>query len=754
MLSKILLVSFSLFTGLFASAKTIVAKNIAELNTANKEAKPGDTVVLRNGEWNNVVLALNCNGTKEQPIVFKAEQPGRVTISGHSKLKLGGTFITVDGLLFTNGYSGTDAVITFRVNKNEIARNCRVTNTVIDNFNNPKRLDENYWVAFYGKNNRIDHCSFLNKKNIGVLVAVILDDERSQENFHSIDHNYFGVRIPLASNGGEIIRVGVSEQCQYNSNTQITDNYFEHCDGETEIISIKSCRNVVRNNLFKECQGGVVLRHGNYNTVENNIFLGNNKEGTGGVRIINKGQWVINNLFYKCRGEGFRSPLSIMNGIPHSPANRYLEVSDAVICNNSFVDCAPISFCEGSDTERTVAPHEVKFLNNLFYNSRDSLLYHVYDNMSGISFAGNAASTHLQQQLTDGFTKTVLKQQEVDHLNVPVTASNAGVAIGDSLLSIGKTRLLTSLSAKQGLSSFGSLEKITTNALTACGAKWFVQKNGKKEIKKVNCKTVADVMQQLNSQTKNALVINLTGSEYIFDAPVSITTDVLLTAAPKKHTSFVFKGDAAPFLFQLKAGNNLQLSNLDIDLKSSPVHSFIITDTSGSSGHSNFSMRNCSISNFDGVFFSAAKASVCDSIIISQCSFKNISNDIFKFTEETGKKGYYNVEKLSINNCTFQDGQGQILSMLRTGNDESTMGPKLTFSNNVLNKCYSKNGEPIIYLYGTQLSLIEKNRFTDCNKGMPLIQYEDAVRAKHILRNNAVTGSGTIIKDKFVEAEH
>ena len=312
-LRKFLLGS-SLLISLISTAKTIVVKNQDELTTANKEAKPGDVVILKNGEWKSVSLYLDCKGTKAKPVTFKAETNGKVVITGHSQLNIGGNYIVVEGLYFTNGYSGSASVITFRNNKDEIANNCRVTNTVIDDYNNPKRLDENYWISFYGKNNRLDHCSFFNKKNIGVLLAVILDDSRSRENFHSIDHNYFGVRIPLASNGGEIIRVGVSEQCQYNSNTQIVDNYFEHCDGETEIISIKSCQNTIRNNLFKECQGGVVLRHGNFNTVENNIFLGNDKEGTGGVRIINKGQWVVSNLFYRCRGVGFRSPMSIMNG--------------------------------------------------------------------------------------------------------------------------------------------------------------------------------------------------------------------------------------------------------------------------------------------------------------------------------------------------------------------------------------------------------------------------------------------------------
>jgi hypothetical protein len=89
-------------------------------------------------------------------------------------------------------------------------------------------------------------CEAAAEKNIGVLVAVILEDDRSRSNFHSIDHNYFGLRTPLASNGGEIIRVGVSEHCEFNSNTIIEANFFEKCDGETEIISIKSCQNIVK----------------------------------------------------------------------------------------------------------------------------------------------------------------------------------------------------------------------------------------------------------------------------------------------------------------------------------------------------------------------------------------------------------------------------------------------------------------------------------------------------------------------------
>ncbi|NDC78749.1 MAG: hypothetical protein EBZ67_12875, partial [Chitinophagia bacterium] len=369
MIVKMVLVGLATLCSLQVFADTTRVGNIDELQRANRVAKPGDLVILEDGDWMDVGIALTCHGTREKPIIFRAEHPGKMLVTGKSHLKISGNYIVVDGWYFSNGYAGRQAVISFRKGADEVAENCRLTNTVIEAFNNPGRLEENQWVALYGKYNRIDHCSFIDKRNLGVLLAVMLDDDRSRSNFHVIEDNYFGVRIPLASNGGEIIRVGLSENCQYNSNTSIRNNKFEHCDGEAEVISIKSCSNIIRGNVFKECQGSVVLRHGDYNTVEDNLFFGNGKPGTGGVRIINKGQWVVNNYFSRCMGTGFRSPLCIMNGVPNSPPIRYVEVSDAVIANNTFFECAPISLGEGSDAERSVAPHDVDFLNNLFFGS-------------------------------------------------------------------------------------------------------------------------------------------------------------------------------------------------------------------------------------------------------------------------------------------------------------------------------------------------------------------------------------------------
>ncbi len=174
-------------------------------------------------------------------------------------------------------------------------------------------------------------------------------------------------------------------------------------------------------------------RHVDNNTVENNIFLGNNKKATCGVRVINKDQWVINNFFYKCRGTDFRSPLAIMNGIPNSPAHRYVQETDAEIANNTFYNCSPISFGEGSDTERSLAPANVILTNNLFYNNRDSVIYNVYDDIQGFSFMNNEVSKVIKQDVVKGFIKTSFGTQKNYFFTFPISLHAKGYQLPESL---------------------------------------------------------------------------------------------------------------------------------------------------------------------------------------------------------------------------------------------------------------------------------------------------------------------------------
>ena len=743
------LLAFSLFFMLFNSlgARKILVRNMDELKKAHADAKPGDTVILKNGTWNNALIKLNFSGTAAQPIVFKAEKAGKVILSGISQLRIGGNYIIVDGLLFINGYAPSSSVIEFRTGSNELANHCRVTNTVINDFNKPKRMDDDYWVAFYGKHNRIDHCSFFNKKNMGVLLAVILDDDRSRENFHQIDHNYFGIRPPLGSNGGEIIRVGVSQHCEFNSNTQITDNLFEDCDGETEIVSIKSGRNIVSRNIFKECQGSVVLRHGDYNTVTDNLFLGNGKEATGGVRVINKGQWVINNYFYKCRGENFKAPLAIMNGIPNSPAHRYVQVTDAVIMNNSFVDCTPVSFGEGSDAERTLPPANVLFAKNIFYNTSDSFVYKVWDKLDGFRFIENKVSKHFTQALVPGFERTDFGITRTKTLLV-VSAGRSSSRVGiDSLRKLDSSRLPHILPAA-GFTNLRLLDQLQANAKTNCGARWFRLANAASLIRAVTCRTVADVYSALSQP--GPVHIKLTASRYNFEKPLIINKQVKISAAKNNSIAFSTVQTLAS-LFLVRSGGNMWLDGLTAKMNTTLATAFIMSDSSAATEHFNLKISNCHFTGMEGIshLFFASKSTIADSIIIRNNSFQGLNNG-FIMNEEKDDKGHYNAEKIVVELNRFQDGNGSLLNVYRGGNDESTLGPKLFFIGNAVSNYNTMDNDALIQLTGVQQSYILGNRISNSNQSKTLIRFKDIVRARHLLFNNHFQHSGSVEKNNWV----
>ena len=314
-----------------AQAEQYFVKNQAEFVTAEKKLVAGDVIILANGRWHDFEIKISGKGTKAKPITLISQDPGKVVITGQSNLRIGGEYILVTGLVFLNGYSPTGEVISFRRSKDDVARNSRVTEVVIDGFSKPDRYESDYWVGMYGKNNRFDHNHLSGKTNKGVTFAVRLDSEESRENGHQIDHNYFGPRPVLGSNGGETLRIGTSHYSMFDSKTLVENNYFDRCDGEVEIISSKSGGNIYRGNVFYHSSGTLTLRHGDGNLVENNVFFGGGKDHTGGIRVINRKQIVRNNYMEGLSGTGFSSALTVMNGVPNSPVNRYVQVDGAVI---------------------------------------------------------------------------------------------------------------------------------------------------------------------------------------------------------------------------------------------------------------------------------------------------------------------------------------------------------------------------------------------------------------------------------------
>ena len=107
-----------------------------------------------------------------------------------------------------------------------------------------------------------------------------------------IHHNYFLDPSFHGGNGGESIRFGLSGRQHASAHGVIEYNLFEHCDGDLEVISMKSSDNTVRYNTLRDCKGTITLRHGNRTLVEGNIILG----GAGGIRVYANDHVLVNNV--------------------------------------------------------------------------------------------------------------------------------------------------------------------------------------------------------------------------------------------------------------------------------------------------------------------------------------------------------------------------------------------------------------------------------------------------------------------------
>ena len=259
---RALLVLVVLMMATPAFSAGVVVQDQDEYREAVENARPGDVIRLANGTWQDFEILFRGEGSEDAPITLTAEEKGKVILSGKSNLRLAGKHLLVSGLVFKNGHTPTSEVISFRRNKDDLAYHSRVTEVVIDGFNNPERTETDMWVSMYGKHNRFDHNHLIGKMNRGVTLAVRLNSEASQQNYHRIDHNYFGHRPNLGSNGGETLRVGTSHYSLTDSFTTVENNFFDRCSGEVEIISIQAGHNVFRGNVCLECRGTLTLRDG------------------------------------------------------------------------------------------------------------------------------------------------------------------------------------------------------------------------------------------------------------------------------------------------------------------------------------------------------------------------------------------------------------------------------------------------------------------------------------------------------------
>lgn len=318
-------------------AAEIPVADVAAFAPALARARPGDVLSLQPGEWKDADLVFRGAGTADRPITLWGN--GQVRFTGKSRLRIAGEHLVVEGLWFDDCTPPKSEIISLREDSKRLAHRCVIRQCAITQSSALVDTGDRKWVSIYGVGHRLENCHFQGKTSGGTLLIVWLPTQPGEPPRHRIANNYFGPRPRLGKNGGEIIRIGDSDTSMQSAECVVEQNLFEKCDGEVECISNKSCGNIYRGNVFIECQGSLTLRHGNGCLVEKNVFLGNGRKSTGGIRVIGEDHRVVGNHLDSLQGDDARAAICLMNAIENSPLNGYFQVKRATIAGNVVVDC-------------------------------------------------------------------------------------------------------------------------------------------------------------------------------------------------------------------------------------------------------------------------------------------------------------------------------------------------------------------------------------------------------------------------------
>lgn len=279
--------SFVAFGAQTPPGHVVTVSSIQQLSDAVAKAQPGDRVQLAAGTYTTGTVQVRRTG-----VTIASETLGKAVLGGSVKLDLSGSsHVTVEGFFFNagNGVSVPVGATFDRVTRNVFQGNLKGADLTVG-----------------GDDTEVDHNTFQNRTAAGVYFQLSGPGSHDVAKRVHVDHNYFYNHQFKGTNGGESIRFGLSSRQHGQAFGVIEYNLFDHADGDSEAISVKSSNNIVRYNTIVNSRGTISLRHGWNNTVDSNILLG----GTTGIRFFGNYQTVVNNLVQDTAG----NPLEVGGG--------------------------------------------------------------------------------------------------------------------------------------------------------------------------------------------------------------------------------------------------------------------------------------------------------------------------------------------------------------------------------------------------------------------------------------------------------
>lgn len=384
-----------------------VVTTVAEFKAALSAMNPGDVIEVEDGSYNLSALTITRSGCPGKPIMIMAKNPGKAIFNGNTALTLESLkYVTIKGFSFQPASIGTGIKM----------QNCSRVRITGNSFE-IKETSSCNWIyigdtyasplPLRSGHNLIDHNNFEGKTQSGKYI--VLDGNINQQSQHdTISYNVFKNNGPRAANEKESIRVGVSPLSKSSGFTVIEYNLFQDCDGDPEIVSIKSCDNTVRFNTFQRCLGTLCLRQGTGTIAEGNYFFGEGKTavytdpesgasntiGCGGIRAYGEGHKIFNNYFQGLTGAKWDAAITLTNGdvtnSSSSLSDHYLP-ENIVIAFNTFVNNkSNIEIGFDNNGKYPKFPINCSFSNNIVIDNTAPIVKSFSTAaLAGVSFANN-----------------------------------------------------------------------------------------------------------------------------------------------------------------------------------------------------------------------------------------------------------------------------------------------------------------------------------------------------------------------------
>ena len=413
-----------------------------DLQDAVNASTNGGTFIVLNGTYNDFEATFEKVATEANPIIIKAESIGGVILTGESHFVFKkSAYITLEGFVIDG--TGDNTLVKF-----EGCNNIRVTRNVFE----LATTESVKWVYVGGvwddntlpfqypsHDNRIDHNIFQNKNTPGHYITIDgttdSNDVAYQSQNDRIDHNYFKDNSPRAVNEQESIRIGWSEMSKSSGYTIVEFNLFENCDGDPEIVSVKSSDNTIRHNTFVGSYGTLSLRHGNRNRIEGNYFFGNGKAigtsaagstlYTGGIRIYGTDHVIVNNYMEGLTGTRWDAPITLTMGDAidgeSSSLSKHFRAERVTIAYNTLVNNTHgIEIGYDNNDNYSKGLKDIIIANNLVTGSENAMVEIVdtdNDQGSNITWMNNLMFPTSGAAVLAGATSTTFDATEVVNEN-------------------------------------------------------------------------------------------------------------------------------------------------------------------------------------------------------------------------------------------------------------------------------------------------------------------------------------------------